>query len=88
MVMKQAGREIDKSTGYRVGQIVKFFNPWNDDRAEQIAEGKVIDIDHWMQTLTVFINTAQVKEASWFVGENQVVKIGNPYIEVRTSEDS
>ena len=88
MVMKQAGREIDKSNGHRVGQVVKFFNPWNGDRSEQIAEGKVIDIDHWMQTLTVFINTAQVKEASWFVGENQVVKIGNPYIEVRTSEDS
>ena len=88
MAMKQAGREIDKSAGYRVGQIVKFFNPWNDDRSEQIAEGRVIDIDHWMQTLTVFINTAQVKEAHWFVGNKQVVKMSNPYIEVLASEDS
>ena len=87
MVMKQAGREIDKSTGYRVGQIVKFFNPWNGDRSEQIAEGKVIEIDHWMQTLTVFINTAQVKEASWFVGNKQVVKMSNPFIEVLNSEE-
>ena len=88
MVMKQAGREIDKSNGHRVGQVVKFFNPWNDDRSEQIAEGKVIEVDHWMQTLTVFINTAQVKEAHWFVGNKQVVKMSNPYIEVLNSEDS
>jgi len=88
MAMKQTGREIDKTVGYHVGQIVKFFNPWNDDRSEQIAEGKVIDIDHWMQTLTVFINTAQVKEAHWFVGNKQVVKMSNPYIEVLASEDS
>ena len=88
MDMNQTGREIDKSVGYHVGQVVKLFNPFNGDRSEQIAEGKVIEVDHAMQTLTVFINTAQVKEASWFVGENQVVKIGNPYIEVRTSEDS
>ena len=88
MVMKQAGREIDKSSGHHVGQIVRFFNPWKGDRSEQIAEGKVIDIDHWMQTLTVFINTAQVKEAHWFVGNKQVVKMSNPHIEVLNSEDS
>jgi len=88
MVMKQAGREIDKSNGHHVGQIVRFFNPWKGDRSEQIAEGKVIDIDHWMQTLTVFINTAQVKEAHWFVGNKQVVKMSNPHIEVLASEDS
>ena len=88
MVMKQAGREIDKSNGHHVGQIVRFFNPWKGDRSEQIAEGKVIDIDHWMQTLTVFINTAQVKEAHWFVGNKQVVKMSNPHIEVLNSEDS
>ena len=88
MDMKQTGREIDKTVGYHVGQLVKFFNPWNDDRSEQIAEGKVIEVDHWMQTLTVFINTAQVKEAHWFVGNKQVVKMSNPYIEVLNSEDS
>ena len=88
MVMKQAGREIDKSNGHHVGQIVRFYNPWKGDRSEQIAEGKVIDIDHWMQTLTVFINTAQVKEAHWFVGNKQVVKMSNPHIEVLNSEDS
>ena len=88
MDMKQTGREIDKSNGHYVGQIVRFFNPWNGDRSEQIADGKVIDIDHWMQTLTVFINTAQVKEAHWFVGNKQVVKMSNPYIEVLASEDS
>ena len=87
MVMKQAGREIDKSNAHRVGQIVRFFNPWNGDRSEQIAEGKVIEVDHWMQTLTVFINTAQVKEAHWFVGNKQVVKMSNPYIEVLNPED-
>ena len=87
MDMKQTGREIDKSNVHQIGQIVRFFNPWNGDRSEQIAEGKVIDIDHWMQTLTVFINTAQVKEAHWFVGNKQVVKMGNPYIEVLASED-
>ena len=80
--------KIDKKTGYSLGQLVKFFNPWNGDRSEQIAEGKVIDIDHWMQTLTVFINTAQVKEAHWFVGNKQVVKMSNPHIEVLNSEDS
>ena len=79
--------KIDKKTGYSLGQLVKFFNPWNGDRSEQIAEGKVIDIDHWMQTLTVFINTAQVKEAHWFVGNKQVVKMSNPFIEVLASED-
>ena len=88
MDMKQTGREIDKSNGHYVGQIVRFFNPWNGDRSEQIADGKVIEVNHAMQTLTVFIRTAQVKEAHWFVGDHQVVKIGNPYIEVRTSEDS
>ena len=86
MDMNQTGRN-DKSVGYQVGQVVRFFNPWNGDRSEQIAEGKVIDIDPWMQTLTVFINTAQVKEAHWFVGNKQVVKMGNPYIEVLASED-
>ena len=86
MDMNQTGRN-DKSNVHHVGQIVKFFNPWNDDRSEQIAEGKVIDIDHWMQTLTVFINTAQVEEAHWFVGNKQVVKMSNPYIEVLASED-
>ena len=79
--------EIDKSDGYHVGQLVKFFNPWNGDRSEQIAEGKVIDIDHGMQELTVFIDTAQVEEAQWFVGNKQVVKMSNPYIEVLASED-
>ena len=87
MAMKQTGREIDKTVGYHVGQLVKFFNPWNDDRSEQIAEGKVIEVDHWMQTLTVFINTAQVKEAHWFVGNKQVVKMSNPFIEVRDLEE-
>ena len=87
MDMNQTGREIDKSNGHYVGQIVRFFNPWNGDRSEQIAEGKVIDIDPWMQTLTVFINTAQVKEAHWFVGNKQVVKMSNPYIEVLNPED-
>ena len=86
--MKQTGREIDKSSGHHVGQIVRFFNPWKGDRSEQIAEGKVIEVDHWMQTLTVFINTAQVKEAHWFVGNKQVVKMNNPYIEVLASEDN
>ena len=87
MDMKQVGRN-DKSVGYQVGQAVKFFNPWNGDRSEQIAEGKVIEVDHWMQTLTVFINTAQVKEAHWFVGNKQVVKMSNPFIEVLASEDN
>ena len=87
MDMKQTGREIDKSNGHYVGQIVRFFNPWNGDRSEQIAEGKVIEVDHWMQTLTVFINTAQVKEAHWFVGNKQVVKMSNPHIEVLALED-
>ena len=85
--MKQTGRKIDKSVGYHVGQVVRFFNPWNGDRSEQIAEGKVIEVDHWMQTLTEFINTAQVKEAHWFVGNKQVVKMSNPYIEVLNPED-
>ncbi len=80
--------ETDKSVGYHPGQLVRFFNPWNGDRSEQIADGKVIEVNHAMQTLTVFIPAAQVKEAHWFVGDHQVVKIGNPYIEVRTSEDS
>ena len=79
--------KIDKKTGYSLGQLVKFFNPWNGDRSEQIAEGKVIEVDHWMQTLTVFINTAQVKEAHWFVGNKQVVKMSNPFIEVLNSEE-
>ena len=86
MDMKQTGRN-DKSADYQVGQIVRFFNPFNGDRSEQIAEGKVIDIDPWMQTLTVFINTAQVKEAHWFVGNKQVVKMSNPFIEVLNSEE-
>tara|TARA_B100000405_G_scaffold199015_1_gene139571 strand:+ start:250 stop:501 length:252 start_codon:yes stop_codon:yes gene_type:complete len=79
--------KIDKKTGYSLGQLVKFFNPFNGDRSEQIAEGKVIEVDHWMQTLTVFINTAQVKEAHWFVGNKQVVKMSNPFIEVLNSEE-
>ena len=87
MDMKQTGRKIDKSVGYQVGQVVRFFNPFNGDRSEQIAEGKVIDIDHGMQELTVFIDTAQVEEAHWFVGNKQVVKMSNPYIEVLASED-
>ena len=87
MDMKQTGRKIDKSNEHQVGQVVRFFNPFNGDRSEQIAEGKIIDIDHWEQTLTVFINTAQVKEAHWFVGNKQVVKMSNPYIEVLNPED-
>ena len=87
MEMKQTGRKIDKSVGYQVGQVVRFFNPWNGDRSEQIAEGKVIEVDHGMQELTVFIDTAQVKEAHWFVGNKQVVKMSNPYIEVLNPED-
>ena len=87
MDMKQTGRKIDKSSEHHVGQVVRFFNPFNGDRSEQIAEGKVIEVDHWMQTLTVFINTAQVKEAHWFVGNKQVVKMSNPYIEVLNPED-
>ena len=87
MDMNQAGRKIDKSAGYQVGQVVRFFNPFNGDRSEQIAEGKVIDIDHGMQELTVFIDTAQVEEAHWFVGNKQVVKMSNPSIEVLASED-
>ena len=86
--MKQTGRKIDKSSEHHVGQVVRFFNPFNGDRSEQIAEGKVIEVDHWMQTLTVFINTAQVKEAHWFVGNKQVVKMSNPFIEVLASEDN
>ena len=86
MDMNQAGRN-DKSVGYHVGQLVRFFNPFNGDRSEQIAEGKVIEVDHGMQELTVFIDTAQVKEAHWFVGNKQVVKMSNPYIEVLASED-
>ena len=86
MDMNQAGRN-DKSVGYHVGQVVRFFNPFNGERSEQIAEGKVIEVDPWMQTLTVFINTAQVKEAHWFVGNTQVVKMSNPYIEVLNPED-
>ena len=87
MDMNQTGRKIDKTVGYHVGQVVRFFNPFNGDRSEQIAEGKVIDIDHGMQELTVFIDTAQVEEAHWFVGNKQVVKMSNPYIEVLASED-
>ena len=86
MDMKQVGRN-DKSADYQVGQIVRFFNPFNGDRSEQIAEGKVIDIDPWMQELTVFIDTAQVEEAHWFVGNKQVVKMSNPFIEVLNSEE-
>ena len=79
--------KIDKKAGYSLGQLVKFFNPFNGDRSEQIAEGKVIEVDHGMQELTVFIDTAQVKEASWFVGNKQVVKMSNPFIEVLNSEE-
>ena len=86
MDMKQTGRN-DKSVGYHVGQVVRFFNPFNGDRSEQIAEGKVIEVDHGMQELTVFIDTAQVEEAHWFVGNKQVVKMSNPFIEVLNSED-
>ena len=88
MDMNQTGREIDKSNGHYVGQIVRFFNPWNGDRSEQIADGKVIEVNHTMQTLTVFIRTAQAEEAQWFVGNKQVVKMSNPFIEVLNSEDS
>ncbi len=88
MDMKQTGREIDKSNGHYVGQIVRFFNPWNGDRSEQIADGKVIEVNHAMQTLTVFIRTAQAEEAQWFVGNKQVVKMSNPLIEVLDPEDS
>ena len=87
MDMKQTGRKIDKSVGYQVGQVVRFFNPFNGDRSEQIAEGKVIEVDHWMQTLTVYITTAQEKEVQWFVGNKQVVKMSNPFIEVLNSEE-
>ena len=87
MDMKQTGRKIDKSVGYQVGQVVRFFNPFNGDRSEQIAEGKVIEVDHGMQELTVFIDTAQVEEAHWFVGNKQVVKMSNPFIEVLNPED-
>ena len=80
--------ETDKSAGYHPGQLVRFFNPWNGDRSEQIADGKVIEVNHTMQTLTVFIRTAQAEEAQWFVGNKQVVKMSNPYIEVLASEDS
>ena len=80
--------EIDKSVGYQVGQVVRFFNPFNGGRSEQIAEGKVIEVDHGMQELTVFIDTAQVEEAQWFVGNKQVVKMSNPFIEVLASEDN
>ena len=62
MDMNQTGREIDKSNGHYVGQIVRFFNPWNGDRSEQIADGKVIEVNHTMQTLTVFIRTAQAED--------------------------
>ena len=86
MDMNQAGRN-DKSVGYHVGQLVRFFNPFNGDRSEQIAEGKVIEVDHGMQELTVFIDTAQVKEAHWFVGNKQVVKMSNPFIEVLNPEE-
>ena len=86
MDMNQTGRN-DKSVGYHVGQVVRFFNPWNGDRSEQIAEGKVIEVDHGMQELTVFIDTAQVEEAHWFVGNKQVVKMSNPFIEVLNSEE-
>ena len=47
----------------------------------------MIEVDHGMQELTVFIDTAQVEEAQWFVGNKQVVKMSNPYIEVLASED-
>ena len=79
--------ETDKSVGYHPGQLVRFFNPWNGDRSEQIAEGKVIEVNHAMQTLTVFIRTAQAEEAQWFVGNKQVVKMSNPFIEVLNSEE-
>ena len=49
MDMKQTGRKIDKSNEHHVGQVVRFFNPFNGDRSEQIAEGKIIDIDHWFR---------------------------------------
>ena len=87
MDMNQTGRKIDKSNEHHVGQVVRFFNPFNGDRSEQIAEGKVIEVDHGMQELTVFIDTAQVKEAHWFVGNKQVVKMSNPFIEVLNSEE-
>ena len=79
--------ETDKSVGYHPGQLVRFFNPWNGDRSEQIADGKVIEVNHAMQTLTVFIRTAQAEEAQWFVGNKQVVKMSNPFIEVLNSEE-
>ena len=79
--------KIDKKTGYSLGQLVRFFNPFNGDRSEQIADGKVIEVNHTMQTLTVFIRTAQAEEAQWFVGNKQVVKMSNPFIEVLAPED-
>ena len=39
-----------------------------------------------MQTLTVGVAKAQVKEVEWFVGEHQVVKMSNPHIEVVPNE--
>jgi hypothetical protein len=78
--------EIDKSVGYHPGQLVKFFNPFKDPYEEQISEGIVTSVDHWMQTLTVGIGKAQAKEAEWFVGEHQVVKMNNPHIEVVPNE--
>jgi len=74
--------EIDKSVGYHPGQLVKFFNPFKEPYEEQIAEGIVTSVDHWSQTLTVGIGKAQAQEAEWFVGGHQVVKMGNPHIEV------
>ena len=74
--------KTDKSVGYHPGQLVKFFNPFKEPYEEQIAEGIVTSVDHWSQTLTVGIGKAQAQEAEWFVGGHQVVKMGNPHIEV------
>ena len=78
--------EIDKSVGYHPGQLVKFLYPFKEPYEEEIAEGIVTSVDHWMQTLTVGVGKAQAKEAEWFVGEHQVVKMSNPHIEVVPNE--
>jgi len=78
--------EIDKSVGYHPGGLVKFFNPFKEPYEEQIAEGIITSVDHWMQTLTVGVGKAQAQEAEWFVGGHQVVKMNNPHIEVVPNE--
>ena len=63
------------------GNLVRFFNPYKPYE-ELIAEGVITSVDHEAQTLTVGMRKAQVKEAEWFVGGHQVVKMNNPHIEV------